>query len=213
MWEEIVLPMGQFGVAVGSLTFLARSLVGHFLSGDLERHRLKLQAQNDAAIERLRSDLRTAGLEHEIRFRNVHEKVAEVVGKSYEMLEEAYAAIAAYVLVSGGMSDDGVEPKRIEAMLERFSRFYFPRRIYLPKDTSDRVVEFFRTLQQTFTLFSARVGTEQPTACAQAHAELETRAKPLFDELHRRFQDLLGTPGASPTDRGPRGETTRSGPG
>jgi hypothetical protein len=113
--EEVLKTLGLSitGVVVGLafLGWLARSIILHILRSDLERHKAKLKADSerelesfkallktsaDREMEALRSDLQRKSLEHEVRFRHLHERRAETVAELYRKLAVAERAFAQF---------------------------------------------------------------------------------------------------------------------
>jgi hypothetical protein len=116
--EDVIKILGNVTATAAALAFLvwsARSIILHLLKVDLERHKAnlkvdverdleafkaKLKANADHELETLRSALQRVSLEHEVRFRHLHERRAETVAELYRKLastERAFAQLTAFV--------------------------------------------------------------------------------------------------------------------
>ena len=83
VFNELVTILGGTTIAVTALAWLTRSLLTHWMSKDIERHKAQLASQNKLKIEKLRAELTRQTLEHEVQFRRVDERVAEHLAQAY----------------------------------------------------------------------------------------------------------------------------------
>lgn len=142
-WQTIILAVTGNALALAVLGWLARSLIGSFLSKDLERHRAALTAANQAATERLRHELSLVAHERNIVFSSLHQKRADAIAGIYERIVETSRKGASYA----SPIEYGGEPTK----QEKYSDFvvsyndlvgYFGRtRIYVPKATCAKIDE------------------------------------------------------------------------
>ena len=109
--RELTVLLGGTVAAVAAVAWLARSLTAHILSKDLEHYKVALQAQNELELEKLRAELARQTLEHEIRFRRVDDKVAEVLADVYRHLFRLYESVSKYVKVVEWSSEPSKEEK------------------------------------------------------------------------------------------------------
>ena len=196
----ILLPSS---IAIAVIGWLVRSLVTHFMSKDIEKYKLELKANSDKEIEHLRSDLRIHALEHEVRFRKLHEKVAEAVAEVYGRLFKLFQAVTSYVnpVDLPGQPDKEGKGKLVQAAAEEFFSYFNANRLFLPKDLSQRVHEFSDQLKKISWDFSVGLHKEQHGKISELqdldHWEkgiegIKKVATPLFDKLHDEFQRVLG---------------------
>jgi hypothetical protein len=87
-WTSILSVFGGSVALFGAGAWLARSLVQHFLSRDVEKFRLELTAQHDIALERAKAELQRIFREREIRFSHLHEKRADIIAQLYQLTVE-----------------------------------------------------------------------------------------------------------------------------
>ncbi len=192
MWIELVKQLGLFGLAVGALTYLAKELIPHLL-----------RASHDKEMERLRSELHLRSIEHEIRFRSIHERQARVLAETYARLYEVHKAVSSYVAIlewSGEPSKDEKLKIVVEAY-EKFRTFFFPRKIFLPKAVGDRTMELankFADIANTFTHGQRREKMARPPKAeeedhwSKSFEMMSKEIPPLLNQLEEEFQKLLG---------------------
>src|SRR5690554_3495813 len=97
MWIAFLSQIGGFAAVVAVLGWVGRSVAIHWLDKNLKSHEHQLAATYAQEMERLRHQLQVAATEHEIRFRSIHEKQAEVIAEIYGLLRELHRAAASYV--------------------------------------------------------------------------------------------------------------------
>ena len=93
-----------------------------------------MKSSADVEIERLKTALQAAALEHQVRFSKLHEKRAEVLADLYKLLVEAEREALHYTYRLGKVPDDqkGQEPQAVKKLRE-FDSFGDIYRIYLPQ--------------------------------------------------------------------------------
>lgn len=147
--------MGQIFTVLGgtaaigiAIAVFVRMLVTHWLSKDIERHKTKLDKENQLAFERLRADNARQAVEHETRFRRVDEKVAERLDETYRILLKLYKSVSKLVAVlefSGGPTKDELW-KQCEAANAEFNDYFFPNRCYVPPAIYKHIKSLYDTL-------------------------------------------------------------------
>ena len=139
-WSDFLKFATATSVFTLALYWLTKTIITHWLSKDLEAHKLKLEAQNGAALERLKADLEMAAKEREIRFGALHAKRVKGLVDLFIALENGFGQVATIV---GAASMRGVPPlrisgdgvKEINAALPLFRR----NLLYLDADLVDRI--------------------------------------------------------------------------
>ena len=89
-WEPVIQTLGGTAIAVAALAWLARSLIGQFLSKDIERYKTEIQAKSDKEIETFKAGLRIEIDKATFKFNTLHDKRAKVIAQLYEMLDDLY---------------------------------------------------------------------------------------------------------------------------
>lgn len=134
-WQTILLAFGGNAVLLAILGWLAKS----FVEGRLAKE-----------VERFRSELRNASVEHQVRFSKLHEKRAKVIAELYGHLADMYAAASSLA----DMVEFSGEPSKTEqyatAMnkMRDFYLYFDKNRIYLPQTLCDSLEQFARDIQK-----------------------------------------------------------------
>ena len=204
--EQILTAVGGGGVLLLVVGFLVRSLIRHLLDKDFAAYRTKLEAECAGALERTKADLRKDLIEHEIRFRNIHEKVAETIAETYARLVGLQAAVGSYVAIL----EFGGEPSKEEKLTsvaqanDAFRLYFFPREIYFPADLAEKTRNLHAQLTKITNDFTfgrsaeASRGVPSPVDYwGKAFEEFQKDARPLLEDLRKEFQACLGTVRAS----------------
>jgi hypothetical protein len=89
VWQAIPAAILVNATLVAVLGWLAKSLVESQLAKDTATFKVKLAADTDSAIERLKHEFELITVEHQIRLHKLHEKRAEVVAELYGRLAES----------------------------------------------------------------------------------------------------------------------------
>lgn len=140
-WQTIVLAVTGNALALAVLGWLAKSLIGSFLSKDLEKHRSALSAANATASDRLRHELSLLAQERNVIFSSLHQKRADAIAGVYERIVEASRSGASYVSPIE-FAGEPTKPEKYSAFAEAYNDLvsYFGRtRIYIPKATCTKI--------------------------------------------------------------------------
>lgn len=200
MWTELLGFVGLGTVFLGILGYLFRSVFKHILDRDIAGHKANLESTYQIQLERTKAELQKSTIEHEIRYRNIHEKVAETIAETFARLLELQRAVGSYIAIL----EHGSEPPKDEKLEMvrkangRFNDYYFPRQIYLPTELCDKISTLYLTLHRVTRQFGfgysiQRTGREQlPVDYWQKTLDdFEMQAKPLFDDLRLTFHNML----------------------
>lgn len=208
MWSEIAKQLGLFGIGAATLGWLTRSFIVHFLNKDVAKYRISLEHVRDVELERLRNDLRLQSIEHEIRFRSIHERQGKIIAGTYARLTRVYSDVSSFVKVF----ESSDEPSKSEkyALLRKsyadFRDYFYPRLIFLPGDSGRRVKDvgdqlaaiagdFARGLRSEARAADSRrddVERDEEDCWQKANEMLKEKIPPLLDQLQVDFQSLLG---------------------
>jgi len=114
------------------------------------------QFEYKVELERTKANLQKSVIEHEIRYRNVHEKVAETIAETFSRLLMLHRAVGSYVAVY----EDSGEPSKEEKLdvvreaNNEFNDYFFPRQIYLPPDLCEKTVKVYSKLRHVTNRFT-----------------------------------------------------------
>ena len=213
-WDYAALigaALGGNAVLLLAVECLVKSLISHYLTRDVDKYRAELQAASDTAIERLRHDLGMTATEREIRFRILHEKVADVVATTYERLWHAYQALGSYtaVLEFEGEPNKEEKLKTFSDALNEFRRYFFPRQIFFPRPITDKIKELNRLLHEGASDYTAGLqfaewkypGDAVVERFQEAAKKAGAEVPALLDQLYDEFQELIGAT-QQPVDEG-----------
>lgn len=95
-WQELIKYLGGMAIASAALAWLAKQIIVHFLSKDVEAYKVRLKAESDKEIESLKSQLQLLNQQQLIRYSALHEKRAEAIQRLYSLLDTA--TVEAHVL-------------------------------------------------------------------------------------------------------------------
>src|SRR5215831_2177738 len=84
-------------VAFAAVAWLARSIITHWLSKDVETYKNQLKAEANVALERVRSDLQIMAARRNIEYSRIHEKRLEIISELSNKLNAFYQHVNAYV--------------------------------------------------------------------------------------------------------------------
>ena len=138
---NVVSSLTVSGVLFAVMAFLARSMVRHFLSKDIEKFKLGLQNESQKEMARLQSSLERYAFEHQTRFGQLHKLRAQVIADIYSKLYEFYWAACAF-FKHYHSSDDTQKSnllKKLEEDKEDFKDFFDKHRIYFSEETCSLV--------------------------------------------------------------------------
>ena len=148
--EAIVAAVVGNAAALAILGWLTKSLVGTWLSKDLERHKAQLSAENASASERLRHELSLIAQHRQIVFSKLHEKRAEAISKTYELLTDA-ARLGSIYVSPIDYAGDPEKPEKFQSFATAYNEFsnYFEKsRIYLPEATCSLIEKLLDEMRQ-----------------------------------------------------------------
>jgi hypothetical protein len=174
----------------------------HWLARDLESHKHKMKAESDLAIEQIKNDLQIRALEHEVRFRTLHERQAKIISTVYGKLYALDLALRQYAHPAYHQNKDQCLAECQEAS-DRLTRFFYPRRLFFPETTAFEIQLLLTKYMDIIDKFTK--GREEMTEPFWMHTweDINTITKPLFGKLEREFQKLMGLEQSIRSSKGP----------
>jgi len=197
--------VGIGGCVLAGATYVCRLALKRFLDRDVERFKREL----DKDVERFKTELQRAAFEHQVRFSRLHEKQAEVVAQVYASLVQVDRDVFEYVKQFGYTADPTHEQKiaAVEVSYKAFRDCFYPRQIYLPKATRERVKALASKLagvanKMTQGLKYGKVpssaeGEPPKDLWDEAWDQFEQDIPPLLTALEHEFERLIGLTGVS----------------
>ncbi len=165
----------------------------------LEITKSSLKASGDVELERRKHELAIAATKHNVRYAKLHELRAITIGEVYASLSDSYYALRSYTAAfepAGGSTKE----ERLTALQEALKKFkisFLPKKIYLPKDISDRLDQIYREIFSTKNAFLYTVhAPPQDAQQAQRWIEIGERVNgPItlaLTELEAELRRLMG---------------------
>jgi len=196
--QDIVIALGGQAAFLGAVAWLAKSLVSQRLAREAEEFKIKLKADADIEIERLKSSLQIVAAEHQVRFAKLHEKRAEVIAQLYAMLVDARQLTREFVY--GGPRDAERRKKAFDKSF-KLSQFIDINRIYLQPAVCALLDNFHRKVRLAANkieiLTESWAGPEDPndaqnSLIADAATALESDLPAIREQLEKEFRTVLG---------------------
>lgn len=214
--ETVLATVLASSASVTVVGFLSKSLLKLWLDKDLETHRANLTRESAEEVEKLRAQLAQVAVEHEVRFKRMHEKRTWVIATIFAHLETLHAALRSWYHTHGVVDEleaqlqGKVEPlpnlkaltapefeKRARAASEQLQAFYFPRAIWLERDLCNMLNELVQTLDMLLHVLKTEArgvaieGGGDPKTRELA-TDLLRRVVEARNALESRFRGILG---------------------
>ena len=198
MFYELLKYFGLALISAGSLSWVTKRLIQHFLDKDIERFKNELRLSNEFEIERLKSDLQTASSLRQIQFSSLHAKQAELIHEVFKKLVELEtAAEILETWVQTGRIEDVKEPadKHLDVYFD-FHNFVRMHQIFFSAELAavlaDLHSDIFNTSidahyhldENNFEDFKSRFKAEYPA--------MQAKAKRARSTIMSEFRGLLG---------------------
>lgn len=195
----IISSIGGSAVLFASVAWLVRSIINHTLSKDIEKFKINLKSESEQELLRMHSSLQLAEFEHQIRFSQLHERLAEAAIDVYGKLRQVYREVddRVSVLSTDRRSNEEIEDA-IRIAAKELSDCYYPRRILFPKEIADRIEEFIKILRRVLIKHNQleRASNSNNLKWDKIMDEIDTMVEDklpkLFESLETHFRKILG---------------------
>lgn len=152
-WQDLIKSLGIFAVLAGALTWLAKSVITHFLDKDVEKYKNSLATEAARELEQFKSQLHIASKEHDVRFSKLHEKRAEIIAELHSRMYKAFLSVKELELgIKDGYDDEATLKQSSEIAYEACSHafsFFKKNKYYLSKEHSDLIHGILSTMELT----------------------------------------------------------------
>jgi len=205
---EILASAVVSGILTASLIWLSKTWISERIRNSikseydqkLEAYKIQLKAQADVELEKLRAQLSTTAVEHEVKFSRLHERRAEIVAKIYALLKENHFRLCNYVKIYEPAGDDPIDVRRSQAVeAHKKFRSYYPKRlVFLPKSTAIKLEEIDVQTVKAFNEFVLSVdkrsksGVDTTDKWMEILDRVNVGIKEALGELEDEFRRLLG---------------------
>ncbi len=197
MWEFLAKAV-PISALIAAVAWVAREAIKHWLDRDIESYRTKLEAAHGAALARMRHDLTLRAVEHEIRFRSMHERQAEVVAETYVRLRDVHVAVAASVspVQRVGRPQEAERSAEVERAFTEFLAYFPPQQLFLPEVSRDAVQELALELADIvdawkFVGVHGQITADDQDAGREEIADLKDERRDVLDRIRRRVPGLM----------------------
>lgn len=197
---------------VGAVAWLIKTAITHKLSADADMFKIRIKADADIEIERLRSSLQIVAIEHQVRFTKLHEKRAEIIAELYEKLVDLHRHGEFFVVTRENNPDPAKEEefRKMQKELAEFWRFYERHQIYLPSEICAALEELQHEIRGNVWaagIFgrihnpNEHVLQQSQDAFTKGYAAFEEKIPAARKALENEFRRMLGVENA-PTAAG-----------
>ncbi len=210
--ETVLLSVFSSATVTGTITFLARtwvterlrSSIAHEYHVKLEAYRAQLKSEGDVELERLRAALvvqtHASTKEFEYQRRELLRSIEEI----YAALVECEVKVLDYASPWGPLRGDEREADRQEAALRirDFAKALARRRLYLPKDIAEHLVELRNRLHSLMVDYFVSIERAENHPNADAWEKVIDASTKTIPEakrvLEERFRTVLGSDDSEP---------------
>ncbi|MDD2271525.1 MAG: hypothetical protein PHP95_15140 [Desulfuromonadaceae bacterium] len=143
MIEIIFGAIAANAIVIATLGFLARTIIKHFLSKDIERFKSNLESEAKSEIESYRSNLEKERIRLQISYSGIFEKQASVIIEMYNLILDFENKIWSVMTPIADRSElYGAFIESYRALLT----YYQINRILLPKTLEDDFESFLKKM-------------------------------------------------------------------
>lgn len=200
IWTDLLKILAGYGILVGGLVYLAKIALKQILTRDITEHRSHLEKESAIEIERLRADLKTVALEHEIRFSKLHEKRGEIIEGLHKKLLRAQAAVTFYLSPLGYSTDppDAERQKQAELAANDFYTYYRENKLYFDLHLCRLLEDFDAVLTEAQIDSDAHTDNEETSSGERRSSQyaawknMKAKIPPILREIEQEFGTLLG---------------------
>ena len=215
--ETVLTTVLASSASASVVVFLSKSVLKLWLDKDLETHRANLARQSAEEVERLRAQLAHVAVEHEVRFKRMHEKRTWVIAGIFARLETLHATVRSWFYSHEVVDDleaelegklEGPLPdlkalrrpefeQRAREASEQLQAFYFPRAIWLERDLCNVLNDLVQTLDMLLHVLDteARVSRFEGGSDAKTRELATDLLRSVVEArtaLESRFRGILG---------------------
>ena len=204
MTEEVIKFLGGTAIVVAAVGWLVRSLIGHFLSKDVESFKQRVQSESAVELERLRHSLRLIASEHEKQIHLLHERRAEVIAELYARLKEFVSAAGSFASLVEWKGEPTKEEKAVKLADKayEFHHYFQMKRIFFSEDVCAKVETVFQEVHSASLKYrmwlahskdgGGRAYEKMDEAWTEAWNTMKDKVPPLVTAVETEFRGLLG---------------------
>ena len=144
-------------------------------------------------------------LEHEVRFRKLHDKVSDTIGETFARLSRVYTNTAQFISILGSTEDPERE-KQLESLsksFDEFNAFVGDNRLFIPRSLLQTLDEFRHKVYTIAIQFKTNYKQERAGRLpdhaegfwSKADADFKNQVVPLFEKIYAEAQEDTGLSG------------------
>ena len=198
-WQTIFTALGSQTILLAAVAWIIKTVVSNRLAQESEAFKIKLTADANSEIERLKNSLQMVALEHQVRFSKLHEHRGEVIADLYKLSLEA--TWKAQIFIYQHPSNPERYAEAMEKALELY-RFFELHQLYLPPSAC-AILENFASKIRSIVIHtgvywtqieypSPEMRRQQNETILAACKALEEDIPRLRNDLQTEFRSLLG---------------------
>ena len=199
MIEAVITAIGGTAILLAAVGWLVRSLIGQYLSKDLEAHKEALRSQTELELERLKSNLAITAASHQIRFSRLHEKQAKLVEELYFDVDRLDQLSKLLIGVFVSHTPVAEKKKRAKEILEEYSKLnakFHQNKLYFTPEVFSLFSAYKNTVfEPAIVLLEDITDAEKEDFMAGYTDDHEHNTKKLEDlrtAIENEFRSLLG---------------------
>ena len=185
-WIQLSSTLGNTVILCAMLGWLTRSIIIHWLSKDVEAHKLKLQKD----IEVYKLKLQTAANEYQLRFSNIQEKQIEAITQLHQALQQATIGFQRLKLLEE--QENTAVAKRVTTASFNAMALFRLNELYFEDDLRLKIAELLAAICTYSSNYHDMKKSVQDTGNFEEWQKLEPKIQHLLRDLRKEFQRLLG---------------------
>jgi len=149
LWDIGIAAIGGASALLIAVGWLVTSLLRHLLDKDIDLYKLELKVKTEAQLKSAEFELKKAFMEHEIRFRRLHEKRSVALVEIYRLIALGIEELEHFLLPTSRL--DAQErrlrfTKAAETILLLKSEF-LQQKLLFPEPVATTLENFLRLLE------------------------------------------------------------------
>lgn len=199
MIEAIITAVGGTAILLAAVGWLVRSLIGQYLSKDLESYKEQLRSQTQLELENLKSKLAINAASHNIKFSRLHEKQAKLVEKLYFDVDRLDQL--SKLLIGVFVSDTEIKEKEnrakgiLEEYLELNAKFH-KNKLYFTPELYSLLTSYSNTVFEPATVLLEDIPDNEKedfmSGYTDNHEHNTNKLETLRTAIENEFRGLLG---------------------
>jgi hypothetical protein len=200
MWEIIIGSIGGSAVLFGAMAWLIKCVVIHYLSKDIEEHKVRLKSESEKELLELKSTLERFLFEHQVRFSKLHARQAEKITEIHEKIYELQWAAADFLRNYPG--SDNKERQRylgiVDKKADEFQEYYLKNSIFFSEKICQQINNFIDYIYLSYIPLRIPVETgieSEESGLEEWRKATDVLKKEIHDitiSLKEKFREILG---------------------